>query len=279
MNKLDIKLIRFKVENIDTLPTIPGALKKVFKLLENQKVSLNEIGNFISNDPVLTTKVLKMVNSPVYGFPGRISSVSQAVILLGLNVVRGLLLGVSVFELMQRSMVGLWEHSMGCSIVARLIAKRMGLKEPEEVSIAALLHDIGKVVLILQFHEHYEYAMKQAEEKGIIISESEKDIFTVTHADAGTWMTQKWRFPGNLIEVIRCHHKPQLSRIAPVETAIVYLSDILVRARGFGFAGDDMIPAINPAVWESLSLAESDLKDIFKEMDDSLEDAGILVLE
>jgi putative nucleotidyltransferase with HDIG domain len=279
MNKLDTKLIRFKVENIDTLPTIPGALKKLLKVLENQKVSLNEIGNFISSDPVLTTKVLKMVNSPIYGFPGRISSVSQAVILLGLNVVKGLLLGVSVFELMQKSMAGLWEHSMGCAIAARLIAKKKGLKEPEEVSVAGLLHDIGKVVLILQFHEHYEYATKEAEDKGIIISEAEKNIFSITHADVGTWMTQKWRFPGNLIDVIRYHHKPHLSRIAPVETSIVHLSDILVRARGFGFAGDNMIPVINPIVWENLSMTESDLKDIFKEMDDSMESDGTSILE
>jgi putative nucleotidyltransferase with HDIG domain len=279
MNKLDTKLIRYKVENIDTLPTIPGALKKVLKVLENQKVSLNEIGNFISNDPVLTTKVLKMVNSPVYGFPGRISSVSQAVILLGLNVLKGLLLGVSVFELMQRSMVGLWEHSMGCSIVARLIAKKIGLKEPEEVSIAGLLHDIGKVVMILQFYEHYEYAMKQAEDKDVIISAAEEDVFAVTHADVGTWMTQKWRFPGNLIEAIRYHHKPHLSKNVPIETAIVYISDILIRARGFGFAGDNMVPIMNPAIWERLNMTESDLKDIFKEMDDSIEDAGVLVLE
>ena len=279
MNKLDKKLIRFKIENIDTLPTIPGALKKLLKVFENQKVSLSEIGNFISSDPVLATKVLKMVNSPVYGFPGRISSVSQAVILLGLNVVKGLLLGVSVFELMQRSMIGLWEHSMGCSMAARLIAKKKGLKEPEEVSIAGLLHDIGKVIMILQFHEHYGYAMKQAEDRNIVISEAEESVFAITHADAATWMTQKWRFPGNLIEIIRYHHKPHLSKIVPVETAIVYISDILVRARGFGFAGDNTIPVVNPVIWESLGLTELDLADVFKELDDSIEDAGILTLE
>ncbi len=279
MNKLDKKLIRFKVENIDTLPTIPGALKKLLKVLENQKVSLNEISSFVSSDPVIATKVLRMVNSPIYGFPGRISSVSQAVILLGLNVIKGLLLGVSVFELMQRSMVGLWEHSMGCAVAARVIAKKKGLKEPEEVSIAGLLHDIGKVVLILQFQEHYEYATKEAEDKGIIISEAEKNIFTITHADAGTWMTQKWRFPANLTDVINYHHKPHLSKLAPVETAIVHVSDILIRARGFGFAGDNMIPVMNPVAWESLNMTESDLKDVYKEIDDSMEDAGVLVLE
>ena len=110
-----------------------------------------EISRFISQDPVLTSRVLKMVNSPIYGFPGRISSVNQAVLLLGLNVVRGLLFGVTVFDLMQQTMIGLWEHSMGCAILSRLMAVKKGLKDPEEASIHGLLHDIGKVVLVLKF--------------------------------------------------------------------------------------------------------------------------------
>jgi putative nucleotidyltransferase with HDIG domain len=279
MSRFDIKAIRFRIESIDTLPTIPGVLKKLLKVVGDPRVSLNEIGNFVSSDPVLTTKVLKMVNSPVYGFPGRISSVSQAVLLLGLNVVKGLLLGVSVFDLMQKSMVGLWEHSVGCSIVARLIAKKKGLKEPEEVSVAGLLHDIGKVIMMLQFPEYYEEAMKLAESKNVLVLAAEREIFSVTHASAGTWMTQKWRFPGNLTEVIEYHHKPHLSKRAPVETAIVHLSDILIRARGFGFAGDNLVPAINPSAWENLSLTEMDVKDVLKDMEGLLEGAGTLFLE
>jgi putative nucleotidyltransferase with HDIG domain len=279
MSKLDIKSIRFRIECIDTLPTIPGVLKKLLKLVGDPRVSLNEIGNFVSSDPVLTTKVLKMVNSPVYGFPGRISSVSQAVLLLGLNVVKGLLLGVSVFELMQKSMMGLWEHSMGCSIIARLIARKMGLKEPEEVSVAGLLHDIGKVVMILQFPEEYEEAINLAENSGEPILEAEKEVFSITHATAGTWMTQKWKFPGNLTEVIEYHHKPQLSKRCPMDTAIVHLSDILIRARGFGFAGDNMVPAVNTEVWETLGLTEIDLRDILGETEGLLEGTGTLFVE
>ncbi|MCX5810548.1 MAG: HDOD domain-containing protein [Proteobacteria bacterium] len=279
MDKIDAKTLKYKIQNIGTLPTLPGILKKILKALENPNVSLTEIGAFISNDPVITAKVLKMVNSAVYGFPGRISSVSQAVILLGLNVVKGLLLGVSIFELMQETMVGLWEHSTGCSIAARLIARKKGLKEPEEISVAALLHDIGKVVLILQYPEHYEHAMKQAQERGVVIYLTEEDIFTVTHADAGSWIAEKWRFPGILTEVIRHHHKSRLSGTFSIETSIVNLADILVRARGFGFAGDNLVPAINPAVWENLNMTENDLKDILKEMEDLIEGAGTLILE
>ncbi|MCC6346906.1 MAG: HDOD domain-containing protein, partial [Nitrospirales bacterium] len=199
---MDIQVLRAQIEKIDTLPTIPTVLKKLLAVIENPRVSMNEIGGFISNDPVLTSRVLKVVNSPIYGFPGRISAVSQALILLGLNVVRGMLLGVSVFEAMQKTMQGLWEHSLGCAVIARIIALRKGVSEPEEVSIAALLHDIGKVVLGLKFPEEYRKIMANAEAKDLFIFDAEKSYFGITHADAGAWVAQKWNFPRALIEVI-----------------------------------------------------------------------------
>jgi putative nucleotidyltransferase with HDIG domain len=215
-----------------------------------------------------------MVNSPIYGFPGRISSVQQALILLGLNVVRGLLLGVSVFEVMQKSMEGLWEHSLGCAVTARILAKKKTLPEPEEISVSALLHDIGKVVLILRFKEDYERVVKEAEAKDILIMEAEKEVFGITHAESGAWVAKKWNFPLSLVEVIEYHHKPSLSKTVPIHSAIVHLSDILTRSVGFGFAGDNYVPQVNPAAWELLNLSDADLREVIDEMDHTLHEAG-----
>ena len=278
MAKLDIQSLRDRVERINTLPTIPSVLKKLLGVIENPRISLSEISNFISNDPALATKVLKMVNSPVYGFPGRISSVSQAVILLGLNVVKGLLLGVSVFDLMQKSMIGLWEHSIGCAVVARIIAKKKQFKEPEEVSVGGLLHDIGKVILILQFPDDYQKAMSEAEKTNKTIAEAERNFFAANHASAGAWVARKWSFPRNLTDMIECHHRPHLAKNAPFQTAVVHLSDVLLRGRGFGFAGDNKVPAVNPATWEKLQLSKEDILDVLSESEDALEMTKDLVL-
>ncbi len=275
---MDPKLLRAQIERIDTLPTIPSVLKKLLAVIENPKVSLTEVGNFIQSDPVLTSRVLKMVNSPIYGFPGRISAVQQALILLGLNVVRGLLLGVSVFEVMQKSMVGLWEHSLGCAIAARIIAKKKNISEPEEISIAGLLHDIGKVVMILRYKEEYEEVIKEAETKDLLIIEAEKSIFDITHADSGSWIAKRWNFPQSLVEIIEYHHKPSLSRSLPMQTAIVHLADLLTRSVGFGFSGDNHVPAVNPAAWELLNLSDADLRDIFDEMDDAFSEAEAFLI-
>jgi putative nucleotidyltransferase with HDIG domain len=267
---MDIQTLRSQIERIDTLPTVPSVLKRLLVVIENQKTSLNEIGSFISNDPVLTSRVLKMVNSPIYGFPGRISSVNQALILLGLNVVKGMLLGVSVFEAMQKTMIGLWEHSVGCAVAARIIANKKGLAEPEEVSVAGLLHDIGKVVLSLKFPEEYKKIISDAESKEAFIIDAEREHFNITHADAGSWIAQKWNFPKNLVEIIAYHHKPHLSKNVALPTAVIHFSDMLIKARGFGFAGDNFIPAVNPSSWQALDLSEAAVKEIISELEDAL---------
>jgi putative nucleotidyltransferase with HDIG domain len=271
MSNIDPKVLRHKVESINTLPTVPGVLKRLSAIIEKPRITLVEISAFISNDPALTTKVLKMVNSAIYGFPGRISSVSHATMLLGLNVIKGLLLGVSVFELMQKTMNGLYEHSLACAIASRVIAQKKGMKEPEEVSVAGLLHDIGKVILMLEFQKEYETAMNNAQTKSISIVEAEKEQFNATHANVGSWLAEKWRFPRNLIEVIEYHHRPALSKNAPMETAIVHLADILVRARGFGFAGEPFVPEVNAAAFELLNLSEADIKDVLNELESNME--------
>lgn len=273
MSNIDPKVLRHKVENINTLPTVPGVLKRLSVVIEKPRITLVEISAFIANDPALTSKVLKMVNSAIYGFPGRIASVSHATMLLGLNIIKGLLLGVSVFELMQKTMKGLYEHSLACAIASRVIAQKKGLKEPEEVSVAGLLHDIGKVILALEFPTEYQAAMDEAQGKSISIFDAEKNQFNTTHANVGSWLAEKWRFPRNLIEVIECHHRPALAKNAPLETAIVHMADLLVRARGFGFAGEILVPEVNAIAYELLNLSESDIKDVLREMEDNMESA------
>jgi putative nucleotidyltransferase with HDIG domain len=273
-----VRSVRKQIEHMGALPTLPTVVRKLLEMCENPKISLAEIATIIAQDPVLAAKILKVVNSPIYGFPGRISSLTQALLLLGLNVARGLLLGVSVLDIMQKSIVGLWEHSVGCAIVARIIARRKGLKDPEEVSVAGLLHDIGKVFLSLKFPDLYSHVIAEAGGRAIFIAEAEKESFGVTHAEVEAWVGRKWNFPQGLVEQMAYHHKPGLSKHYSLHTAIVHFSDILIRGRGFGFGGDKLVPSVNDTAWRLLDLSDGDIREILIEMEDLLEQTEDLLL-
>lgn len=266
---MDIKTLQSEIQRIDKIPTIPDNFKKILSIIENPKVSLSTISKFIINDQAFTSRILKMVNSPVYGYPGRISTVDQALLLLGLNAVRGLLLGVSVFEIMQKVMSGLWEHSLATAIIARSIAQKKGITEHEEISVAALIHDIGKVILILRFPEEYERVLQKAFQEDLFIFDAEKEIFGLTHAEAGAIMCRKWNFPHILIETIENYHKPSSSKRYILHTTIVHISDILARAKGIGFAGDNHVPPIDPIAWNNLNLTKEELKEILIHLEES----------
>jgi putative nucleotidyltransferase with HDIG domain len=272
MNKvIESNILRHRIQNIGSLPTVPESLRKLSRIIENSKISLNEISDFVQSDPAITFRILKMVNSAVYGFPGRIASVSHAIMLLGLNVVKGLLLGISVFELMQKAMKGLYEHSMGCAAAARIIAHKKGLRVPEEVYVAGLLHDIGKVVMALEFTDEYEAALSCVAAENISIGEAEKLFFADNHAVLGGVLSEKWRFPKKLTETILCHHVPHAAKFAPLETAIVHFADILIKARGLGFSGDHVVPVVSEAAFDILQFNENDIMEILQELEGSLE--------
>jgi putative nucleotidyltransferase with HDIG domain len=273
---MNVQQVRSQLEQTDSLPTVPAVVRKLMTTIDSPTLSLTDLGNLISKDQALTARLLKMVNSPIYGFPGRISSVSQALILLGLNVVKGMLLGISVVEIMEKTMMGLWEHSLATAVAAKAIAVKKGLDEAEEVMVSALLHDIGKVALKSKFPEEYARALDISEREGKLIKDAEEDVFGINHADAGGWIAQKWSFPLGLIEPIRYHHRPTISKHAPLQTAIVHVADVLVRGRGVGFAGDRFVPELHPRSWDLLSLTEKEIRDVLLAVEDTADEAADL---
>ena len=181
---------------------------------------------------------------------------------------------MSVFEIMQKNMIGLWEHSLSTAIFARIIATKKELQSPEEISIAGLLHDIGKVIFIIAFKDEYLKLLESARIKKQYIYEVERDYFGITHAEIGGIIAQKWHFPSKLIEPIMYHHRPQVSEKFKLETAIVHLSNTLAIARGIGYSGEIFVPSVHVYTWELLNFREEEIVEIFKEAEEPLYATG-----
>jgi putative nucleotidyltransferase with HDIG domain len=266
------------IMNTRSLPTLPGIITKLNALTNNDKSSVQEMARLVSSDQVLSARILKLANSPSYGFY-RVSTISNAMILLGVNVIKSLALSSSIFEIMEKSSVGLWEHSLGAGVAANVIARHLNLPECEEISTAALLHDIGKVIVRLNFGDDYRQLLALVEEKDISMLEAERELLGTDHAQVGAWLATGWNLPDKLIEPICCHHDVGTSENFRIKSSVVHLADILVKASGFGFGGDDLVPRIQPLAWETLGMTEPLLEGIIEELEDKLIDTKNFSLE
>ncbi len=276
MNKLAPELVREKIDSVDSLPTIPSVVKKMCAIVESPNTSAQDLGNLISRDQVLSAKVLKLVNSPFYGFSGRISTITHAIVLLGFNVVKGIVLSASVFDIMEQTFKGLWKHSLGTSVVAQYLAKRYGIAEPEEVSVAGLLHDLGKVAINTVFPKYFESILDYQQKNNSYLFESERNVLGVDHAIIGSWLAKHWNLPLSLQEPIKYHHFPHRSQFTKKRTSIVFLSDMLVKALGFGTSGDNnLVQSIPPFVLKVLDIKnfEQELGEILPDIKEILDEA------
>ena len=271
--------IRRIIKDTKSLPTLPGVIAKLGSLAENNKVSVHEMARVVSSDQVLSAKVLRLVNSAFYGFSGRVSTVSNALILLGVNVVKSLAISSSIFEIMEKNVVGLWEHSMGVAVAANVMSKHLNLPEAEETSTAALLHDIGKVIIKIKLAEDYNNLTAHINDKGFMMIEAEQELLGTNHAEIGEWLAQTWLLPDKLIEPIACHHHVEKSIVHQTKTAVVHVADVLIKASGFGFSGDNLVPRIQPVAWNKLDLTVQLLEQIIEEVEYKLVEVKNFSLE
>ncbi len=261
-----------------TLPTLPGVVNKLNSLTENDKASVQEMARIVSSDQVLSARILRLANSPSYGFY-RVSTISNAMILLGVNVVKSLALSSSIFEIMEKNSLGLWEHSLGVGVAANLIARKLSLPECEEISTAALLHDIGKVIISLKCSEAEQLIRGAIQDHGMYMRDAEREIIDTDHAEVGGWLAKSWFLPDKLSEPITFHHDVAQSGNHRIKTAVVHIADALIKASGFGDSGDCYVPQIQQIAWDVLKFDERLMAEIIDELEDKLVEVKNFSLE
>ncbi len=261
-----------------TLPTLPSVIHKLDSLSDNDKSSVQEMAKIVSSDQVLSARILRLANSPSYGFY-RVSTISNAMILLGVNVVKSLALSSSIFAIMEKDSIGLWEHSLAVGVAANLISRKLRLPECEEIATAGLLHDIGKVIISIKCREAERDILKLVSARQIYIMEAEREIIDTDHAEVGGWLSKSWFLPDKLSEPITFHHDVVKSENHRIKTAVVHIADILISASGFGNSGDSFVPPIQQIAWDTLKMNEQLLAELVDEVEDKLVEVKNFSLE
>ena len=259
------------VKKTDNLPTLPKVLSKISEEIDNDNFSIKNIGELMSHDVSLSARILKIVNSPFYGFPQRIYSINHAIVLLGANVLKSIIISTSVFTAMKETMAGLSEHSLFCAFTAKHIAVKLRAQkinniDPDIMFSAGLLHDIGKIIIATAFKDDFKKIIENADKSKKSLVDIEHDILNISHDYLGYMLIKEWNLPPSIYLPIKYHHNVNLADDFKAETAILNIADFLTRALGIGFSGAAYLEKINRDALNILGIDMDFIKSVIGEI-------------
>lgn len=274
---------------VDDLPTIPIVATKVLQLLDDPDVSVEEIADLMLSDQVMTARVMKLINSPVYKPTQEITSLKRALVYLGLRHVRELALTTSVINAFDGTSGALelnafWEHSFGVGMVSKIIAQKIGYQDLEKAYIAGIIHDLGEVFLSNFLREPFMDVLEYIKVHPVKLVDAEAELLGTTHCEIGLCMARKWNFPDAYCDVIAYHHNPGEATVDPILCAIVNLADLFCTVRELNYGGREWISfnLSDEEAWtilknESPAFADMDVERFCYELDDAIPDVKELV--
>jgi len=220
------------LDSIKQLQPLPASVSRVLRATDNPKVNSSYIAELIGLDQALSAKVLQMANSVSMGYGPQCSTLSEAVMRIGFQRVRTIVLGIGASGPLNQNLQGyrigagqLWTHSVATSTAAQWLSRNLNYPDPEEAYVAGLLHDIGKLLLDQFILLDYPQIMYSIRIKKMMLCEAEEQLIGINHAKVGSMMAEKWNFPTSLIEAIYCHHTPSLAFEKPKLAAIINIAN------------------------------------------------------
>lgn len=272
------------VASIGDIATLPEVTIRIIEVVEDHKSTARDLHEIIKNDPALSVKILKVVNSAFYGLPGQVASVDRAIILLGLSAVKNIAIAASIARLFKGrrisrhfSAADLWRHSVAVAVAAHSVVKVS--PHPvmaNEIFVAGMIHDIGTLVERQAFPDWFAEVVDRSMETGRDFLECEREIIGADHQAFGVGLTTKWKFPRHLRAAVGFHHNPEdLSAELRNIATLIRLADVLCCQEEIGFYLTNRDGAITEEMLDTLSITEAQLEEIRTSLADQITEAEI----
>jgi len=258
------------LKEAEGLISFPEVCIRINAMVDDPGVSAATIGSVIQQDPALTARLLKIANSPLYGFASEIDTVSRAVTVLGSKEIRDLAFATSAIKAFNVKpgldvIEELWAHNIYCAIACRQLSESCTRGRTESIFIAGLLHDIGRLLFISLLPDDSTARIQRLSASGHGESSlclAEREVVGFDHTEAGGGLIRQWNLPDSLYECVRYHHCPSKAEQYPLEAAIIHLADYVAHAVQDETEIAQQLAGVDPLSWEQTGLTLDDLEAV-----------------
>lgn len=250
------------VNSIREFPTLPEIFGQLTDAMSDPDTNINYVASIIEKDTASVTKLLKLANSSIFGFRNRITSVPQAILYLGFEEVKNLLLSLKIIQIFRTKDRNIqlikpsdfWIHSVSTGVIARLIGSSVGIRNSEILFLGGVLHNIGRLLFYITLPDDYTEVLKVHRKERIPINDAERKIIGISSSLAGEMLAQKWKLPLQIIDIIKYYSTGTIADKINLNVAITHIADFVSSILEIGSDGREYISAPNPQVWENLQL-------------------------
>lgn len=270
------------LKRVEALPPLPTSATQVIALTKDSLTSVKELEAIIGQDPSLAAGILRQANSAYYGYARRISSLQEAIVMLGFQVIQGLAMSAAIAPLLKSHLVGyqieqegLWKHSLLTAMAAKKLCRHLKLPYGDAAYTAGLLHDIGKLIISIYVQEVGDFLLKKVTESKLSYVELEEKIIGFDHARVGGFLARAWNLPDDLVAAISFHHSLSNAQNYGELACVIHVANGLANLLGINGGVDSTFNPIQQTALDRLSLKESDVNLLLTHLGELLVDPAI----
>lgn len=266
------------VSRAPSLASFPGIFHHINEVIERPGSSAADIAGALSHDQSLTARLLRIANSAFYGFPSRVDTVSQAVVVVGTRQIRDLslaTLAITQFASLDPrhcDMRSFWRHSLASAMAARSLARRRRDANTERFFVGTLLHDVGSLIIYTVEPERAAVALQMSRDEAEALWSCERQVLETDHAAVGEALLASWKLPPSARAVAAFHHRFASDSPHALDVAVAQLADVIAHTIGAGTNGESLIPRLHPAAWDAVGVPPALLEDVAAEVERGLDE-------